>query len=319
MKKIALLFLFVSTAFSAVASDYDFSALQGLKKKNGDIWFEISGYDIYATSKKGKLSDAKKIAALKKKYKIKHIRAEFSDSLLEIPNKIIELQSIWEGNPNIVQAHEVYYILQHAENELVILSFWTLNQRDLSLEQAFVKAFFNKTLDNFISNDWTGKSIIFVGRTISSLGNACGWRSPHNFLCKGGQISWSEFSSADAANLDLENRIIADNFEDYAILSNEYIDVIFENIPTVAYRVAYKQQDKPQENIYYLPLIVYYISQEVRGRYISCIMSNYGANRNDYRLASLLQNFMSIPNPPEWASNRLDVQEYETLNYDNEW
>ncbi|MDR0864494.1 MAG: hypothetical protein LBO74_06130 [Candidatus Symbiothrix sp.] len=306
MKRLSFLFLFLTIAFSTLAGDYDFSGLQGLKGKNGDIWFEISGYDIYVTSQKGQLSDAKKIAELKKKYKIKNVQAEFSESQMEIPNKIFETQCPLEDNPDI-KADAIYYLLQNAENELTIISFQTLNQRDLFLEQAFIKAFFDKTLENFISEDWTGESINFAGRTIR-LGNACDWKNPHNFYCKGGQISWSEFSSADAAELDLEARIIANNRTSYSILANDDVDVLFEDIPTVAYRVVYKSKDD------YYPLIVYYICQEVRGRYISCILSNYGYNRNDCGLSLLLQNFMSIPELPDWANNEFDVPEYEVLS-----
>ncbi|GHT20211.1 hypothetical protein AGMMS4957_06410 [Bacteroidia bacterium] len=306
MKQIAFIFIFLSIAFSAVAGDYDFSALHGLKGKNGDVWFEISGYDIHVTFQKGKLSDKKKITSLKKKYKIKNIQAEFSDPQLEIPNEIIETQYPWEWNAD-VKVNAIYYLLQHAENELSILSFQTLNQRDVLLEQAFIKAFCDKTLDEFVSEDWTGEYISFAGRTVQ-LGNACGWRSPHNFYCKGGQISWSEFPSADAADSDLATRIIANGKKNVQILSTDYIGVLFEDIPTLAKRIVYKQVGS------YYPLIVYYISQEVRERYISCVMSTYGYNRNDYELPLLLQNFMSIPNPPDWANNQFDVPDPEPVS-----
>jgi hypothetical protein len=301
--KSVLSFLFLLLAFPLLAGEYDFSPLQGLKNSQGDIRFEMSGYDIFAGSFKGNINQAKTIAAFKRKYKIKNIQAEYTDPQFAVPHKIIEEKAPLQNNPDI-KPDAVYYLFQQSEKEIKLISFQTLAQRDIFLEQEFVKAFLADSLNGYISEDWKGEAISFAGRTVE-LGNACAWRSPHNFSCKGGQISWSEFSSPESAGLYLDTRIAANNNQNLSILSKDYIEVLFEDVPTIAYRVAYKLKGS------FYPLIVYYLEQEVRGRYLSCVMSNYGYNRNDYELSPLLQLFMSIPTVPDWAYNQFDVPELE--------
>jgi hypothetical protein len=208
-------------------------------------------------------------------------------------------------NPE-VKFNEINYLLQESADRIKFISFKTLNQRDILLEQAFVEAFLADSLDAYILDDDKAQTISFAGETIE-LGTACEWRWPHNLFCKGGEISWSEFSSFDGADLDMEARIIAHQRGDYTILSQEDIAVLFEDIPTVAYRVAYKPKYA------HFPLIVYYLALEIRGRYVSCVLSHYGYNRDDYELASLLKQFITIPELPDWAYNPLDVPKLEIL------
>jgi hypothetical protein len=303
MKRFFLLLICFVPALYTFADDYDFSALQGLRDKKGNIYFEISGYDIFCSSQNGKINDLQTLAKFKKKYKIKGVQAEYSDSNLPLPNQIIETEQPLEKNPDL-KYNQIFYLFAQSKNEIKYIVFWTLNQRDVLLEKEFVKAFLENKLSACISDDWMGESISFVGRTVQ-LGNACQWRSPHNLFCKGGQVSWSEFSSAESAELDLDMRIISNNKDSSAILSKDYIEITFETIPTIALRVAYMGK-----NANY-PLIVYYVTQEVRGKFVSCTMSNYGYNRNDYELTPLLQQFMNIPSPPDWAYDKFDIPEYE--------
>ena len=303
MKRAFLFFLLFYSSFSVFAGDYDFSALQGLRDKKGNIYFEISGYDIFCSSQKGKLNDFNTLAKFKKQQKIKNIQAEYSDPNITLPNQIIETEHPL-GKNSAIKSNQVFYLFAQSENEIKYIVFQTLNQRDILLEKAFIDAFFNNRLSDYISDDWSGEAISFAGRVVQ-LGTACQWRSPHNFFCKGGQISWSEFPSSESAGLDLDLRIAANKEGAYTILSQDYIEIIFEGIPTVACRIAYMGK-----NMYY-PLIVYYAAQEIRGRYVSCTMSNYGVNRDDYELSPLLQQFMSISSPPAWAYNHFDIPQYE--------
>jgi hypothetical protein len=303
MKKFTFLLFFLLGSSFVLADDYDFSFLHGLRDKEGNIYFEISGYDISISRLKGKITEKKTIDAFKKKQKINTVQAEYSDSQLGIPNLIIETESPLESNPEI-RYDQIYCLFQKTENEIAFITLQTLNQRDIFLEQSFVKSCLDGSLNPYISDNWIADSISFAGRTIH-LGNDCEWQGPHNLFGKGGQISWSEFSSLESADMDLDIHIAANKMKDFEILEEEDLEVVFEEIPTLAYRVVYKQKKE------YQPLIVYYISQEVRDRYVSCILSNYGYNRNDYELAPLLREVMDIPNPPEWADNPLDVHQYE--------
>jgi len=307
--KQAILLLLLSTPLHYIfAGDYDFSALHGLRDKKGNIYFEISGYDILYSTMKGKLNDSKTLANFKKQLKIKGIYAEYSDPNLALQHYIIETEQPLEKNPAL-KFNQVFYLFTKSANEIQYVIFHTLNQRDILLERELINAFLEGKLIGYIYDNLKGESISFAGRTVR-LGTSCQWRSPHNLYCKGGQISWSEFPSAEMAELDLDMRIAANGGNQSIILSQDTIDILFENIPSVAYRIVYNVKKVPY------PLIVYYVVQEVRGRYVSCTMSNYGDNRNDFELAHLLRQFMSISKPPDHAYNRFfDEPQYENDKY----
>ena len=310
MKRIFSLFIFFVSGFYLFANNYDFSALHGLRDENGDIYFEISGYEIFCSSMKGKLDDQKTLEKFKKEQKIKDIQADYSDPDLMFSNQIIETEQVFDINISLKYS-QVFYLFAKSEDEINYLVFQTLNQRDILLEKEFVNAFLEEKLEGYIFNDWTVNCISFLGRNIQ-LGTSCRWIAPHNLSGLGGQISWSEFLSAESAEFDLDARIDADSEASFAILSEDNIDIIFEGVPTIAYRVVYL------EKIATNPLIVYYIAQVVRDRFVSCVMSNYGINRNDFELSPLLQQFMSIPELPDWANNQFDIPQYEDSDDDTE-
>lgn len=288
-----------------LAQDYDLSSMQGLKDDKGNILLEISGYNISLDSAKEQVTNPKTIKSIKKKQKLTEILAEYQNEELGQPNKIIEAESLMEDRPN-VKASQVIYLFNKNEKEVSIVTMQTLNQRDIALEKTVINEYLKNELSEYISSDLTANTINFAGREIE-LGSACKWMSPHNIHCMGGQISWAEFPSFESAELDINTRIKAnDNNKTSTILDEEDLDVIFEGIPSLAHRVVYMPTGYRR-----YPLVVYYIVQEVRGRYISCTLSNYGYNRNDYELAPLLQEVMSIAEIPETAHRQFDIPDYE--------
>jgi hypothetical protein len=305
MKKVLFSLFFLSVLFCFSASGYDFSALQGFQTEKG-IFLEMSGYDIYIGYMKGSLDKPKTVASYKKKFKLEGIQAEYSSPQFTLTNIVIECEEVLKNNPNI-SGYATSYLFNHGKDSVVIFQFATLNQRDILLEQTLIEAFFKGDLDTYISLDLSADNISFVGRDVK-LGSACRWRGPHNLYCDGGQISWSEFSSYEEAGMNLDNRIAANRRDDLTVLYEEYLDVEFEDVPTVAYRVVYRGKNE------YYPLIVYYIGEEIRGRFVSCVMSNYAYNRYDYHLPSLFQQFMSIPQLPEWAISEFDSPTVEALS-----
>jgi len=282
--------------------------MHALRNNNGDIMIEISGYEGIISTQKGQINNEKTIKDIKKKYEIGNILAEYPSSKLEISNKVIEADLIPKDRPGI-KANQICYIVEDKKDKLSVIYLYTYNQRNTVLEEDIVKAYLTDGLNQYIQN-WDTENISFISRKVE-LGNACKWMSPHNIHCKGGQLSWSEFPSFLEANLDINNRINANAVnKDITVLMEEDIDIIFEDIPSLAHRVVYRHKSK---NGYSNPLIVYYIVQEVRGQYVSCVLSNYGYNRNDYELSPLLQQFMNIPQLPVNAYNQFDVPDYEEI------
>ena len=310
--RLSLLITFYTICSLAIFSqEYDLNWMHALKNDNGDIMIEISGYEAIVSIQKGHINNEKTIKAIKKKYGIGNILVEYPSGKFSVSNKVIEADLIAKDRPGI-KANQICYILENGNGKVDVIYFQTYNQRNPALEEDVIKAYLADGLNKYIEN-WDTDKISFAGREVE-LGNACKWMSPHNIHCKGGQISWSIFPSFLEANLDINNKISANGAnKQISVLMEEDIDVIFENTSSLAHRAIYRQVSRYG---YSNPLVVYYIVQEVRGQYISCVLSNYGYNRNDYELAPLLQQFMSIPELPENAYNQFDIPDYEEITDD---
>lgn len=291
-----LFFVLVFTLLSSFAYTqeyYDLSGLQGLQDKNGDILFEISGYEILTTTLPGKVGDTAVRESLKSKFKIGTILAEYTDAELSTKNTIIEAESSVDNRPDEKQS-QILYIIERDGGVIGGIFFRTYNQRDIGLEQVFVDAYLANQLQKYVSDDWSARRINFVGQEIQ-LGSECKWVAPHNVQCGDAEIKWSEFSSYESAMLDINNCIRLNSSYRLTIITEGDINVLLENKPVVAHRIIYRKYDSTHENIL---MAYYYIVQVIDGRYISCVLSNPVIYSNDYNLAPLLQQVMSIPELP---------------------
>ncbi|MDU1889794.1 MAG: hypothetical protein E6767_03820 [Dysgonomonas sp.] len=259
---------------------YNLSRLQGLRDKSGELQFEWSGYEILVTSVKGGISE-KTINSVKKKYELTNTLAEFSENKLGINNIILETEAEIAPKSD-VKISRICYLLRKTDKETTLILLQTLNQRDVLLEETFVKSYLKDHLEEYITDVWSTTSISFVGRAVE-IGPGCRWMGPRNINCDGAQISWSTFPSFENANLDINTRIEANKYKGLKALSSEDVEVVFEGMPSLAHRVLYEKENGHM-------LTVYYVVQEVRGQYVSCVMSNSG-----YGLPSFFKNFMIIP------------------------
>lgn len=306
MKSLLLSFLFIVVSLPIFSQDdYNFTGLQGLKSGSGDILFEIGGYNISVSHIPGDVNSSTVLNSLKEKYNLGDILADYSESQISFTNRVIEAESEVANKTNEKQNHVLYLVGRQSEN-VTAIHLQTYNQRDIVLEQSFVKAFLNNQLNEFVSEDWSATSIDFVGQEIL-LGEECRWIKPHHVRCGDAQIIWSEFPSYEEALLDINNRIRIYSNTLFDIVSEGDIDVLFEGRSSVAHRVVYQRKEAGD-----IPFsICYYIVQEIDGRNVSCMLSTPGYRPNDYGLASLLQQVMTIPVLPEDA-----FEVYETEDND---
>lgn len=299
MKKFATAIILIIFSQAVFSQDVGFRGMHGLYDSKNKLFIKYQSYSIYIDTYKGVLSNPKTINKIKKSLDVGDVLAEYSEPAFGTDNLVIEATQTDNERPE-VKASTACYVFAKPEKEVLVILFSTINQRDVTVEHDIVKAYNETGLKEYISDNLTAEYIDFAGRDVK-LGNACGWRGPNNLFCKGGQISWSEFPSYDQAVVDLQSCILANESEKRKVLSDEDIEVIFEDIPTIARRIVYHDPASQY------PLAVYYIAQEVRERAVSCVMSNYVYNTKDYELTSLLRQFMYIPNLPEDAYNEFDL------------
>ena len=270
-------FLIPSLLFSI---EYDKYTIQGLKSidrmkdSKPFICFEINGYDIFIVTVSGDLQQRDAEKTIVNKYK-----------------KMYKL----ENN---------YYLFQKNEKEVDLYVFQTPKDRDRVFEERFMSDYRKGLLDQYISEDWAGEYLNFFGREID-LGNLCEWKFPHCFTCDRGQINWTVSPTPEEAEIILSKWMQRlENEEEYEVLSDDFIEVIFEGALTTARRKAYFLKQNTINTPY--PVISYFLTEVIEGYNVSIELSTRGENRNDYELPPLLTEFMRIPNPPDWANSPYD-------------
>lgn len=292
-KKLVFILIFIAfCSFSSFAQKERLADMQGLAL-NGDMIFELEGYTMTIVNEKGSL-DKGSVRKLKKKYGLEKAKHEYKDPNISWDHWIIEDSTSTKGLPNVV-GFEKCYLFPQSDDRILMVLLQSSNGRDIAIEKAFMNAFFERKLASYASEDWVARKINFAGREIE-LGDMCTWVAPQNVHCAAfGQLSWSVFKSIDKA---LTNTLVLEaannNSGKYKVEKEENINVLFEGIPTVAKRVTYKIKGSKillgGRNM----LAVYYITQKVRDRYVSCMLTNYIEVKDNYDIPVLLREVMTL-------------------------
>ncbi|WP_062184960.1 hypothetical protein [Dysgonomonas macrotermitis] len=303
-----ILFLLLTSYFHTFAQTQA-TGLQGLIDSSGNQYYEWAGYDVYLEEIKTP-KNSKDISKLKKKYGLKNIKNEYSSLSISYPNTIIYSKDILERNgekyPEIDE-HRILYILDNLDNASSLIYIRKIGKRNTDIEKQILNLYFTQQLHEYIV-PMQIDSIDFAGRTLQ-LGNICEWRSPHNIYCNGGQVSWSVFNTLDQAKDEVDNYIKTSESKYHVTIEDKELPLLFEGKKSIARRIVYKSIYNSEA----YPLIVYYITAEIRNRYISCILSHYGYNRDDYELPELLKELIQFEEVPESAWNKYNIPEKDEL------
>lgn len=292
--RVLIVLLFVFQASGAVlAQEGVLADMQGLSYEKGWV-FELEGYTISVEKNKEKLND-KGIKRIKKKYDLNNVSSEYSDKKLKWENWVIESKSFEKNVPDVIN-YQTCYLLPESDDYMNVVSFESLNRRDTILEQTFLNAFFSRNLSQYVKDSWTAEEINFAGRRIP-LGNICAWVAPYNVHCPSfGQISWSVFRNKEDAEINnYAHYLLNKKSGQYKVLDESDVDILFEGYQTQAKRLIYKINKSKALLGGRNELAVYYVVRKVRGKYISCVLSHYIEDRDNYRLPPLLEEVMSLP------------------------
>lgn len=266
--------------------------MQGLTLK-GDMIFELEGYTMTVQREKATL-DKKGISKIKKKYDLNDVVSEYSDKQIKWQNYVIENRISFKELPDIEEL-QFCYLLPESDNRMMVVLLQTASKRDTLIERAFMDALFSRKILDYTTDNWVAEKIDFAGREIQ-LGDVCRWVSPHNVHCATfGQMGWSVFKTKEEAEINSQIQMFRNNDSGkYKIEKEEEINVVFEEIPTLAKRITYKINTSKLLLGGRDQLCVYYIVQKIRGRYMSCVLSHYIEVKGDYSLPPLLKEVMSV-------------------------
>lgn len=291
MQKIILLTLLLTISFGAYSQKDILSQMHGLEY-NGNLIFNVSGHQIMVMQDNSMLTETG-IKNLKKTYKIKNVDAEYKDTKLSNKNNLVIENTVPNEKNTAMKTYQVFYFLGGDYKDVTTIFFQSLTPIDSSIRKAFMDAYFANKLAKYYTNDWNAEQIDFVGRKIE-LGDACKWVAPNNVQCDAlGEMSWSEFDNME----DAENQtaLAIQTISPHKLIKKERASIIFEGQSLPATRVVYKSGG-PKLLSGGAPdkMAVYYVTAKVRDKYISCVLSYYVYDTNDYNLAPLLQEVMSL-------------------------
>lgn len=289
MKLNLILLSLVSTiAFAAFGQSKEFQNLQGIKKE-GITFYDAEGYQIFQEVI-DIILDEKGINKVKKKYSIPKETVVSTDS--ELPGvKILNYTEVKGAS----KMHSTYYLLSNKKGKATSIGFSTFCERDKSIEKQYFEAIINNLIPKEIFTPEEVDTVQFAGRFID-LGPACRWMGVRNLQCPNmGQMNWSEFSSAERALQMIERqRILNSELKLGEVLEDNEIEVIFEGTPITALKRKLKikipQLIMGGSNI----LIIYYVTAEINGRHVACVLSHYTDDINSKKLPPLLSEVMQF-------------------------
>jgi len=292
MKKIVISVLLALTSnllFSQQQSD-PLLFMQGLEQ-NGNQFFQIGNY-IFNLVNIDKEYNEKEINKVLKKYDIKNLQKRYSDQSIDSENTVAEYEAKNKELTDLATFHKSYFF-PTGKKKMRHITMQVIMPRDSLLEKSFMDAYFSNSLNKYIvCYTYSTRKLNFLGREIK-LGASCNWMFVNNLQCPGnGQMNWSIYPTLEEAQKGA--RLQMRRNSERKILKNEELNIIFEGEPVIATRIVYKMGVPRIIMGGSNNLAVFYVTSKVRGQCVSCVLSNYVENENDYTLGALLQEVMEL-------------------------
>lgn len=268
--------------------------LQGISI-DGIEFYNVDGIEI---TKQSALTNFKQ-KNFYKKFKNNHFTKtdfSYSDSTIALKNYCVS-NSInhCEG---VVEYTTTYFIETYA-NQVTMITFSSYNNRKINTEHDFISLVLNHSIPKNIFNSSKVENLNFAGRTIP-VGSNCRWMFTNNVQCSGsGQMDWSIHKTLDDANQNIENKyLLLKCRNDGKIISDEFVDVIFEGTRTKARKIIYDFTGVTSSLAGITggeTLTIYLVSTSVRRFNISCMMSYWNNDAiNESGLPTLLDQVMKL-------------------------
>jgi len=277
MKKTVILLALFAAATTFVCSVYGqesdnlFTRLQGLTNR-GPHFFNIDGITI-TSQKLGVEFSARNCELWFYDLKIKENELTTSDSLLSYRNFYVFKSE--EEAQNIFQ-NTSYYFVESPDNKLISFVFTSINKNDRVFQRHFIELVCNDLIPENIYHSYTIDRVNFAGRKIQ-LSKSCRWMGVNNIQDPGhGQINWSVHKDLEDALSTTEGYyVITKAKEGTELVSDDFVNVIFEGVETQARKVVYDTTGAIGHLITSgsTKLIIYYVSVPLRGNFVSCVMS----------------------------------------------
>ncbi len=257
---------------------YKIEDLQAIKNRNM-TFYNLDTYTITSQSYSSAFND-KKLKPILREYKIRLKKSTpLKDSLVNVTHYKF-LQKSKTGN--YINNYAVYAIENKGRTS--VITFSKIGELDSKFMSSFIDDFVNTRFPKSIYQKIEIDSIKFVNRYIR-LGRGCRWMGVRNVQCPyNGQMDWTLHPSLEEAkNFNKIRSYLTTNERKLKLISKDSVNIKFEGKESKAEKLVL---DVKGLNSLLLnlqsgakKLIVYYIAQEIKGNYISCILSHWDNDR----------------------------------------
>lgn len=290
------LVLFLLTSCNLFAQESKLLERLVALNNNDKIWYNIDGYSI--TSEDFNYNfDEKGLKKVFKKHSIKEDDLKIKDDSISKNNIVVHKTK--KLNDKLTQRNS-YYFVENNYKKITVIWFEKTSNEDLRMQRELTNLIIEDEIpeSNFVSMQTN--QINFGNRQIQ-LSNSCYWTSLNTVQCPYlGEMNWSVHSSLEDAKESIENQLeMTKSRKGGKILSEEIVDVEFENIPTKAKKVIYDFTGLTGALAGMSggkTLTIYYVAEKVRDNYMSCVMSFWNNDQinPETKLAPLLEKVMKI-------------------------
>lgn len=291
-----LVALFLLTTCSIISQESKILERLVALENNGKIWYNIDGYSI--TSEVFNYNfDEKGLKKVYKKHSIKDDDIKTKDDSIGSNNFfVLKTEKL---NDKITQRNS-YYFVENADKKITVVWFAKTAKEDLKMQRELTDLIIESKIpkSNFVSMQ-TNK-INFGNRQIE-LGSTCYWTFLNTVQCPYyGEMNWSVHKTLDNSKESIENQFeITKSRKSGKILSEELVEIEFENIPTKAKKVVYDFTGITGALVGLSGgkiLTIYYVAEKVRDNYMSCVMSFWNNDQinPETKLPPLLEKVMKL-------------------------
>ena len=269
------------------------SYLHGVRTK-GALLLNVRGYEITVDQAAGNFSRPY-FQQMFPGFGLHQVDKAVPDSSFGIKGLHIEKQVT---RNDVAQYVEYYFFQKNADTILGIL-ISSSKLPDKTFKLALVNLVLHNGIPDTLISDITPPVLLFAGRSIP-VDNRCRWMGPNVLQCHGfGEMNWSMHPDMNEAKAQtaLQEAVNRRNRQ-FKIEQEEDVSVRVEGVMVPARRLQLRVKGivglmaKGEGS---RTLIVYYVTTEVRGRYVSCVLSYWTSDYlEDSGLPPLLGTIMQL-------------------------
>ena len=294
-KNIVLIFVLLIVVQRTFSQNEELFQRLRVIHNSGTTFYNVDGINFTSQYISTEFND-KNLKKAYRKYKIKKKEIKEVDGKLNFDHYRVVKSETYNNEQVSVS---VNYFVKNKKDEISVFWFGYYGKNNPEFERKMIGLILENKIPKSCFSALNANKINFAGREIQ-LGGNCNWMNINNIQCPYyGQMNWSIHKTKEVADLSIQNQLkVTKTKNGGKVVLEEEMDILFEGEKTRAIKVIYDftgitsllASMSGGKN-----LTIYYVSERIRGNYVSCVLSFWD---NDYinpsGLPPLLEEVMSI-------------------------